>query len=239
MRCKGSGCFHLHSPDPLFTQLITMSGTSLIKAKPPKAAEGSFMAAVQLLDVAGDSISSEAGQVEVLLSASMADIRDKIGRKMPLGPVVDGDLVPQVNTFELMSDAGKAEKVIPGMKWCKRIMMGDCQNGCKSPFNYFISAIDAPGVPVQFYADAVTRAATGRRFFMTKRGRMGLGPADLQLVDRIVVFEGYNIPLAVRAAGDGVHALLVGETYTSGIMEGEVRCEIARGTYKRRIVSLK
>jgi hypothetical protein len=134
-----------------------------------------------------------------------------------------------VNTlFPWTIIAGKDNK---GRKATMRFVQG---------YNFFIGGTTgAPSEPVQLYADAVTRAATGRRFFITKRGRMGLGPADLQLGDRIVVFDGCSIPLVVRASGDGVSAVLIGETYTSGIMEGEVMNMVAEGVCKKRIISLK
>ncbi|KAK4447163.1 Alpha/Beta hydrolase protein [Podospora aff. communis PSN243] len=122
-----SGCFHLHSPEPLFSQLITMSGTSLIKAKPLEGAERSFQTAIQLLNPAEASSLSNTAQVQLLLDTPMADIRDKIGRKVPLGPVVDGEMIPRANSFVLMANPTEAEQTIPGTKWCKRILMGDCQ----------------------------------------------------------------------------------------------------------------
>jgi len=73
---------------------------------------------------------------------------------------------------------------------------------------------------VRFYADAVTRAVIGRRFFLTKRSRMALGPDDVQLGDMIVVLKGCSVPLVVRAVEGGV--VLIGEVYVSGIMNGEV-----------------
>lgn len=86
---------------------------------------------------------------------------------------------------------------------------------------------------VQLHADAVTRAMMEGSLFITKRGRMGLAPADVQGGDRVMMLEGCSIPLVVRAAGDGA------ETYTLGIMDGEAMEGPARGVYKWTAVLLK
>ncbi|KAK4207424.1 putative carboxylesterase [Rhypophila decipiens] len=119
-----SGTFHLHSSEPLFHQLFSMSGSSLVKAKPLEAAERTFRLAAGFL---GASDKTEREQVKALLEASKDDIRDKIGRKVPLGPVVDGHMIPRVTTYSAMADPAEVAKLFPGMKHCRRVMFGDCQ----------------------------------------------------------------------------------------------------------------
>ncbi|KAK4199004.1 putative carboxylesterase [Triangularia verruculosa] len=119
-----SGTFHLHSKEPLFSQLISMSGSSLVKAKQPELAERSFKTALQLLNV---SETEETAQIQCLLEVPMEDIREKVGRKVPMAPIVDGDLVPRTTSYALMADTAQTTELFPGMKWCKRIMFGDCQ----------------------------------------------------------------------------------------------------------------
>lgn len=87
---------------------------------------------------------------------------------------------------------------------------------------------------VRFYADAVTRAVMGRRFFLTKGNRMALGPRDVQLGDMIVVLKGCSVPLVVRAVEGGV--VLIGEAYVSGIMNGEV---VADTKYRMTRITLR
>jgi len=101
-----------------------MSGSSLVKAKPLAGAERTFKLAAGFLGAGGDT---EETQVQTLLNASMQDIRDKIGRKVPLGPVVDGDMIPQATTYSALADEAKALKLFPGIKRCKRVFFGDCQ----------------------------------------------------------------------------------------------------------------
>jgi hypothetical protein len=117
-----------HSNEPLFSQLIAMSGTSLIKAKQPGVAEKHFTMALELLDLNGKGQNISKGeQVKALLGASTDDILEKIGRKIPFGPIVDGDRIPRATTFSAMADDSETGKLFPGMTWCKRIMVGDCQ----------------------------------------------------------------------------------------------------------------
>ena len=86
-------------------------------------------------------------------------------------------------------------------------------------FRPFINGDSAPGV--QQFSDAVTRAVVGRRFFITKRGHMGLGPRDIQQGDRVVLIFGCSVPLILR--NTGVKIVVVGEAYISGFMRGELR----------------
>ena len=109
-----------------------MSGSSLIKAKPLQLAEQSFKTALQLFD--GDaSPTSDSDQVYRLLTAPMRDIRNKIGRKVPLGPLVDGDLIPAITTYSTLANPAKTASRFPGLNWCKRILFGDCQMDVSPP----------------------------------------------------------------------------------------------------------
>lgn len=87
------------------------------------------------------------------------------------------------------------------------------------------------------FFDAVTRAAMGRRFFITVNKRMGLGVPEIQLNDRVVVLKGCSVPLITRAVGD--HMVIVGESYVSGIVNGEVMEGLAAGKYKTRMIRLR
>lgn len=89
----------------------------------------------------------------------------------------------------------------------------------------------------KYFADAVTRAVMGRRFFITVKKRMGLGVPEIQLKDRVVVLKGCSVPLIMRAAGE--HMVIVGESYVSGIMDGEVIEGLAAGKYRTRMIRLQ
>lgn len=78
--------------------------------------------------------------------------------------------------------------------------------------------------------DAVLTSTAHRRFFMTKVGTMGLGPACMQKEDIVYVLDGGNTPFLLRpikgrrdVPGYGEHECyqLVGDCYVHGIMYGE------------------
>ncbi|OTA62910.1 HET-domain-containing protein [Hypoxylon sp. EC38] len=105
-------------------------------------------------------------------------------------------------------------------------------------FDDFISASDKTRSKfVQHFADAVTRAVVDRRFFITKRGRMGLGPPEIQPSDQIVILKGCHVPLILREVGD--HMIIVGEAYVSAMMNGELVSDLEGGRYDIRTINLK
>ncbi|KAH8593018.1 heterokaryon incompatibility protein-domain-containing protein [Bisporella sp. PMI_857] len=61
---------------------------------------------------------------------------------------------------------------------------------------------------------------SGRSFFKTKQGYIGMGPELLQVEDIIAVFAGVGVPFVLCPGND--HYLLVGEAYVYGIMEGQL-----------------
>lgn len=64
----------------------------------------------------------------------------------------------------------------------------------------------------------------GRRPFVTKKGHLGLGPAELRPGDIVAVILGSEVPLILRRVGGagGEDFVLVGEAYVNDIMDGEV-----------------
>jgi hypothetical protein len=59
-----------------------------------------------------------------------------------------------------------------------------------------------------------------RRFFITEKGYIGMGPDSLQLGDRVCILYGGKVPFILRPEDD--HYLLVGESYTHRMMDGEM-----------------
>ncbi|KAI1455534.1 HET-domain-containing protein [Annulohypoxylon moriforme] len=90
---------------------------------------------------------------------------------------------------------------------------------------------------VQHFSDAVTRAVQGRRFFITKRGRMGLGPPEIQPNDNVAILKGCHVPLVLRQTGD--YMIVVGEAYVSALMNGELVSELTEGRYGLTTFNLK
>lgn len=63
------------------------------------------------------------------------------------------------------------------------------------------------------------RSMTGRSFFITKKGYIGLGSP--QVGDEIWVLFGGNVPFVLRKCSNSANRLLVGDCYVQGIMDGE------------------
>ncbi|KAI0890637.1 uncharacterized protein GGS22DRAFT_151462 [Annulohypoxylon maeteangense] len=80
-----------------------------------------------------------------------------------------------------------------------------------------------PGAGMLFQA-ALLRSCVGRKFFMTKRGFIGIGPACMKSGDLVVVILGVPVPFIVRRTEDqeSQKYILLGECYVDGIMEGEL-----------------
>ncbi|KAL5327565.1 hypothetical protein ACEPPN_005265 [Leptodophora sp. 'Broadleaf-Isolate-01'] len=68
---------------------------------------------------------------------------------------------------------------------------------------------------------------TGRRFFVTMKGYIGLALPEVSQGDSVCVFLGTKIPFVVRPEGD--HFLLIGEAYVQGMMNGEAIQELESG----------
>jgi hypothetical protein len=68
-------------------------------------------------------------------------------------------------------------------------------------------------------------ALTGRRFFITSKARLGLGPPDTQEGDLIVVLKGADTPFVLRESEDAGVYLILREAYVSGLMFGELFTE--------------
>jgi hypothetical protein len=72
----------------------------------------------------------------------------------------------------------------------------------------------------------------GRRFFSTKRGRIGLAPSTILVGDMVCVILGCQVPLIIQKVNG--YQVLVGETYVYEIMDGEVIERLTKGVYKLR-----
>jgi hypothetical protein len=104
-----------------------------------------------------------------------------------------------------------------------------------------IAVLDSEG---NQYANCLQRCARDRVFFLTTQGRMGIGPSECQVGDRVALIAGANVPYVVRKKDfweysldsrnrDGNYVVvnddsslmfktftLVGESYVHGIMDG-------------------
>jgi hypothetical protein len=88
----------------------------------------------------------------------------------------------------------------------------------------------------ELFEDIMGNYCFRRRFFRTKNGSLGLGPACLKENDMIVVLEGAYNPCALRPKGDTY--LLLGDVYMDEIRHGEHIKEIEEGRKERQYLCL-
>ena len=82
---------------------------------------------------------------------------------------------------------------------------------------------------LRLYFSAMQSACQGRRFFSTKGGRIGLGPAQLKAGDTICVFYSGGPLYSLRFKSKDEIANLIGETYVHALMNNEAFTMNGRG----------
>jgi hypothetical protein len=71
------------------------------------------------------------------------------------------------------------------------------------------------------FVNMVSSTVARRRFFVTERGMLGLGPQRVREGDVVVVLFGGSTPFLLRPVKDGWHWRLVGMCYVHDVMEGQ------------------
>ncbi|KAF4314297.1 Heterokaryon incompatibility [Botryosphaeria dothidea] len=87
------------------------------------------------------------------------------------------------------------------------------------------------------FVTALSYACRWRRFFVTRRGFMGIGPPCMREGDVVGVLCGGIVPFLLRRRG-GAFCKLVGEAYIYGIMKGEACVQPLRGNLELRTFGL-
>ena len=77
-----------------------------------------------------------------------------------------------------------------------------------------------PGAKCGQFQSAFNIGGSGRTFFLTRSGRMGVGPRYMEPEDIVVVLFGGKTPYILRPADSGCYHF-VGECYIDGLMHGE------------------
>ena len=121
---KASGCFHLFSAENLYSQFISMSGSPLAPPVTLDQAEKSFDSATEALGCR--NLPAEK-KTDSLLKASREDFMVKIGRRIPMRPILDGNIIPKKATFQSLEDPKDVVDLSPGIQHCKRVLIADCQ----------------------------------------------------------------------------------------------------------------
>ena len=121
---KASGFFHLHQQQPLFHQLVVMSGSPLLRPKSAQLVAESFKRAARAL---GTEYLGENEQLEALARGPTPTLIEKVGRNLSVGPIVDGEVIPELATFDKLRLADDVRRLFPGQRQTTRILIGDCK----------------------------------------------------------------------------------------------------------------
>ncbi|KAI0121271.1 Alpha/Beta hydrolase protein [Xylariales sp. AK1849] len=123
----GVSCtLHLQSREPLFNQLVSMGGTSLLmKPLPPQIADVTYSSVLKIVGV-NDAMTPKE-QLKGLLNVNPETFLSSVGPDVPLLPIIDGDIITSKVTFAQWTGSDSSGSV-PGTAWCRRVMLGDCQN---------------------------------------------------------------------------------------------------------------
>ena len=108
-----------------------MAGTSILRPRSKQLVENAFTQIAILLG-AGDRSPEE--QLHVLLTTPAEPFVETVGRKFNLGPIVDGDIIPAMTSYEALTSREKVLELFPGLQKCRSIMIGDCEFDVSVPY---------------------------------------------------------------------------------------------------------
>lgn len=137
---KASVLYQLHSKEPLFKRCISMSGTPImLKPLPLSVAETAY---ASIIEAFGLEKASAEERIQKLQNAIPEELVEKTPLSVPLLPLLDGDILPKLSVPPIPSQDGdvvsgsttfaklgaRNHESLPGMSWCKELMIGDCQH---------------------------------------------------------------------------------------------------------------
>jgi hypothetical protein len=99
-----------------------------------------------------------------------------------------------------------------------------------------LSELSIGGDP-ESYTSLASNFCFNRKFIVTLKGRMGIGPTETQPGDLISVIFGGEVPYILRTQEGGF--LFVGESYIHGLMDGEAVQAWQRGELVEEILELR
>jgi hypothetical protein len=126
-----------------------------------------------------------------------------------------------------------------------------CQTGDYKTYRTWVKELGNPYTPywkirhVRIFQAAFREASLGRRFFVTKKGYFGVGPAELEEGDEIYILAGGKVPLVLRPLPESQPNTfeLVGDCYVHGVMDGEAVTERTqrpgRSPWKKAVATAK
>jgi len=118
-----AGTFHLHSKEPLFNHLLSMSGTSLLMKPLPAVVHESIYQNVLKAFKLEDKSPSD--RIQAIIDMPWDKMTASLPPTVEFMPLIDGDLLPEALTFDSLSSS--AQELLPGLQWCKSLLVGSCQ----------------------------------------------------------------------------------------------------------------
>jgi hypothetical protein len=114
----------LSSKEPLMKRCLSTGGAVLLfKPIPPVVTESAYETIIQAFGLADKSPEE---RIKSLLSIPADELWQKVPLGVPLLPSVDGDTVPGVADFEIVSSEHDDPRFpMPGRKWCEAFMIGE------------------------------------------------------------------------------------------------------------------
>ncbi|MCJ1383200.1 hypothetical protein MMC17_006313 [Xylographa soralifera] len=88
------------------------------------------------------------------------------------------------------------------------------------------------------FSISFANAGEFRRFFITKKGSMGIGPQAMQSGDIICILFGGRTPFVLRPRPDSDHCVFIGECYIHGWMHGEAIEKWRQGMFQSEYFTL-
>ncbi|KAK5045738.1 hypothetical protein LTR84_008830 [Exophiala bonariae] len=192
-----AGNIHLQSNEPLFEQYISMSGTAFSRPRRPEVGQKAYDSLVKGLGVAEASPYEQARK----LLSEVENMGDQ-ARRYNLGPTVDGDIVPEALVFRNQVEPESALKTFPGLRHCRRILVGDCQFDGTAFESRLPSQTDTlPQALIASLKESLD--STDARFVPAILSRYGLGqsasPNSTETTRRAILDLGNDIHFALPA----------------------------------------
>lgn len=118
---------NLQSKEPLFEQLIVMSGTPLtLQPLQRHISEMAYSLCVNALGI--QSLSAE-DRVKEIVHGPVSRLWEEITPDIPLRPVIDNDIIYRSPTYQdFAGEPIQVEAALASAQWCKRVLIGNCQS---------------------------------------------------------------------------------------------------------------
>ncbi|KAJ4406180.1 hypothetical protein N0V82_010181 [Gnomoniopsis sp. IMI 355080] len=218
----------LHSRDSFHTSIAAQYTELVANTSSPSTLILAMIRCMALTDVAIDSTWDNDGILVYFIGKCMNSMRDRA----LLDPETDNS-----NGMSLIRLASRGMKCNPppaktGLSalsestksWLKDFIASAHENELgQEQVTLIVDAISQhwSSAKSDMFSAEVQIYGSGRKFFVTTKGHIGLGPAKMSTTDVIVILYGGNTPYVLRPVPNTERYTLVGDCYIDGLMHGE------------------